>query len=115
MNENRENKPLSWEMVIEELAGTKKLASEIVADAWKVSKAKDFAIGCLVAGIVTIGIGMAVINYKNDCDWRALFASYDYVSQDGEGYNYYNSDIGGNVVNGPENSQTEKQKESSWN
>lgn len=84
------------------------LASEVIAWGHKVSKAKDFAIGCLVLGIIIVGIGMAIINYCNDRDWRELFSSYDYVSQDGEGYNYYNSGIGGNVENGSEDKETEE-------
>lgn len=32
--------------------------------------------------------------------WIYQWNSYDYVSQDGEGYNYYNSDIEGDIKNG---------------
>lgn len=35
--------------------------------------------------------------------WIYVFQSYDYVSQDGEGYNYFNRDVGGDVFNGAEN------------
>lgn len=84
------------------------LASEILAWREEASKAKSFAIVCLTAGIVAIGVGMATINFMNDRDWRELFASYDYVSQDGEGYNYYNSDIGGDVSNGAEGQEIEE-------
>ncbi len=100
-----------WEEIEKKHAETQSretLASEVISWSHKVSKAKDFAIGCLVAGIVIIGIGMAIINYCNDRDWRELFSSYDYVSQTGEGYNYYNSGIGGNVENGAEDTETEK-------
>lgn len=79
------------------------LASEILTRREEASKAKNFAIICLTVGIVVIGVGMAAINYMNDRDWRKLFASYDYVSQDGNGYNYYNADIEGDVNNGAEN------------
>ena len=44
--------------------------------------------------------------------WIYQWNSYDYVSQDGDGYNYYNSDIGGDVSNGAENPETEEQEES---
>lgn len=110
MHENKE-KPSTWEEIEQkhaEMQSRETLASEVIAWSHKVSKAKDFAIGCLVAGIIIVGIGMAIINYCNDRDWRELFSSYDYVSQDGQGYNYYNSGIGGNVTNGAENSETEK-------
>ncbi len=103
--------PENWEEIEQkysEMQSRETLASEVIAWSHKVSKAKDFAIGCLVAGMVIIGIGMAIINYCNDRDWRELFSSYDYVSQNGEGYNYYNSGIGGNVENG--STDTEKQE-----
>ena len=35
--------------------------------------------------------------------WIYVFNSYEYVTQDGEGYNYYNSEIDGDVENGTEN------------
>lgn len=92
----------------EEMLSRELLASEVIAWSHRVARAKDFAIGCLTAGIVIVGIGMAVINYCNDRDWRDLFSSYDYVSQDGEGYNYYNPNIKGDVNNGTESEKTEK-------
>ncbi len=46
------------------------------------------------------------INYRNSREWRELFSSYDYVTQDGNGQNYYNSEIGGNVNNGSESEET---------
>lgn len=52
----------------------------------------------------------AVVNYRysqanerNNQRWIEYLSQYDFVSQDGEGYNYYNSDVGGDVVNGMEN------------
>ena len=35
--------------------------------------------------------------------WIYVFNSYEYVAQDGNGYNYYNSEIEGYVDNGSEN------------
>lgn len=100
----QENKEVNREKTEKECSGwpivEHALASEILARREEVSKAKSLAIVCLTIGIVAIGVGMATINYMNDRDWRKLFASYDYVSQDGEGYNYYNSDIEGDVNNG---------------
>lgn len=34
--------------------------------------------------------------------WLYVFQSYDYVSQDGDGYNYYNHEVEGDVFNGAE-------------
>lgn len=59
-----------------------------------------------VISILVLGSILAyqmTINFNNDKQWRELFSSYDYVSQDGEGYNYYNSRVGGDVNNGTEN------------
>lgn len=43
--------------------------------------------------------------------WLYVFQSYDYVSQDGEGYNYFNSRVEGSVYNGSEGKSEEKRKE----
>lgn len=110
MDENRKE-PKTWEEIEKnyvEMQSREHLASEVISWSKKIAKAKDFAIGCLVAGIVVIGIGMAIINYCNDRDWRELFGSCDYVSQDGEGYNFYNADVEGDVNNGAEDSEKEE-------
>lgn len=60
-------------------------------------------IGLLIALIIAI-----FVFFANDERWRNLFSSYDYVSQDGEGQNYYNNEVGGNVKNGSENKEAEK-------
>lgn len=87
---------------------TEHIAMEILKHEKEKSKAKNVGVISLTVAVIVIAIGMAIINYQNDCDWRKLFSSYDYVSQDGEGYNYYNSDIEGDVNNGAENTETEK-------
>lgn len=110
MDENRKE-PNTWEEIEKnyvEMQSREHLVSEVISWSKKIAKAKDFAIGCLVAGIVVIGIGMAIINYCNDRDWRELFGSCDYVSQDGEGYNFYNADVEGDVNNGAEDSEKEE-------
>lgn len=52
--------------------------------------------------ILLVGTNMA---------WLYVFQSYDYVSQDGEGQNYYNHEVGGDVFNGAEGKSEEKGKE----
>lgn len=74
MQKNTKN-PTTWgeiEKKHAEMQLRETLASEVIAWSQKVSKAKDFAIGCLTAGIVIVGVGMAVINYCNDRDWRKV-------------------------------------------
>lgn len=105
MQENGKSKDTESRKRIEEC-----LASEIINRSEKVSKSKSFAMVCLTIALISITTVMAIINYRNDCDWRELFSSYDYVSQDGEEYNYYNSDIKGDVKNGTDNKREEEQK-----
>lgn len=91
---------------------TEHLAMEILKQQSDKSRAeirgRNAGIIGLTVAVIVISIGMALINYRNDCDWRELFGSYDYVSQDGDGYNNYNTGMQGDVNNG---SESEKKKE----
>lgn len=49
--------------------------------------------------ILLVGTNMA---------WLYVFQSYDYVSQDGDGYNYFNSNVKGSVYNGSEGQSEEE-------
>ena len=49
--------------------------------------------------ILLVGTNMA---------WLYVFQSYDYVSQDGDGYNYFNSHVEGSVYNGAEGQNEEE-------
>lgn len=42
--------------------------------------------------------------------WLWVFQSYDYVSQDGDGYNYFNRDVDGSVYNGAESENKEERQ-----
>lgn len=91
------------------------IAMEILKHEQDKSKAKNvgvigMALGmvALAAATVAITVHLTNVNYQNDCEWRELFSSYEFITQDGEGQNYYNSDIGGNVNNGTANNETEK-------
>lgn len=64
---------------------------------------------------LTIALGALLahqmnINYKNDREWRELFSQYDYVSQDGNGQNYYNSGVDGDVNNGTTSTEFKEQE-----
>lgn len=69
-----------------------KLVTEVFRDNQRQSKR------WFVAFLITLAALVATNTY-----WIYVFNSYEYVSQDGEGYNYYNSEIGGDVENGPKN------------
>lgn len=107
MEQNREN------VVVGEVKKTKEareqpLAMDMLHHISKVSKLW-IAFACVAfAGIALLLVHQMNINYQNDKDWRELFSSYDYVSQDGNGQNYYNSEIGGNVNNGATDTETIK-------
>ncbi len=89
---NKEPKPIT----------TEHLALEILKQEQSKSKAKNVGIISLTVAVVIIAIGMAIINYQNDKEWRELFNSYDYISQDGEGFNNVNSGTQGNLDNSEE-------------
>lgn len=44
----------------------------------------------------------SLANERNNQCWIEYLSQYDFVTQDGDGYNYFNSDVGGDVVNGKE-------------
>ena len=61
--------------------------------------------GVAIIGLLFVNHSHALANERNNQRWIEYLSQYDFVSQDGEGYNYYNSDVGGDVVNGAENPQ----------
>lgn len=67
-----------------------------------VKQLKTMWIVIILLIILLVGTNMA---------WLYVFQSYDYVSQDGEGQNYYNHEVGGDVFNGAEGKSEEKGKE----
>ena len=93
--EEKENKsPENWHEVIERFAemqkdSSDKLTSEILKD--KDTEGKRGR---------TVAIVLAALLFLSNFIWLVQWTSYDYVSQDGEGYNYYNSDVDGSVTNG---------------
>lgn len=96
-----------WDNVLEHYAKLNRyyedsrntLASEILADNDKKDARKNKIIFSLVAIIVFLIVGLIALNIY----WIYQWNSYDYVSQDGEGYNYYNADVEGDVMNGADN------------
>lgn len=74
-----------------------KFVSELIQDAQRQSKR------WFIAFVVTL---VALVG--TNAYWIYVFNSYEYVSQDGEGYNYYNSDVEGDITNGSENQAEEE-------
>lgn len=102
MNENKNE--------VKELT-TEHLAMEVLKQEQEKSKAKNAGVISLTVAVIVIAIGMAVINYKNDCDWRLLFSDYDFISQDGEGINSINDGTQGDLNNGAEGKEEERQEQ----
>lgn len=58
-----------------------------------------FVTAGLVIALAASSIIWAVLYYKNDKEWRNLFNSYDFISQDSEGMNNINSGVQGDLNN----------------
>lgn len=104
------------------------MASETIRDLKKESKSKDLgtwilaiSLGGVIAGLIAANFAHTRMFYENDSQWRQTIervnqkwvdylSQYDFVTQDGEGVNYYNADIGGDVNNGTTGQETEKQE-----
>ena len=69
-----------------------RFVSELISDSGAQSKR------WFIAFLVTLAALFGTNLY-----WIYQWNSYDYVSQDGDGYNYYNSDVVGDINNGSEN------------
>ena len=74
-----------------------KFVSELIKDAQ--AQAKRWFIAFIATLVALVGTNIY---------WIYQWNSYDYVSQDGEGYNYYNADIEGDITNGTENQAEEE-------
>lgn len=121
MQENEEkvvgkNGGPSWDDILDLIGDSLKnqanqtIASEMIAEMKKESKRKDYGMvafgaicGVMIIGLLFVNASHAKANERNNQRWLEYLSQYDFVSQDGEGYNYYNSDVGGDVVNGAEN------------
>lgn len=70
-------------------------------------------LGALVKQLRTMWIAIFVllaILFITNGIWIYVFQSYDYVTQDGEGQNYYNREVGGDVYNGAEGQSKEERQ-----
>ena len=109
METNGTEKEMSWKSFGESLA------SDILKSRENAIKAMRTGLICVtVLATVAVG-GLIAANTIQNKRFVEYLSQYDFVSQDGEGYNYYNSNVGGDVVNGPENQETEGQEESEGN
>ena len=88
MQENERKDPKTWN-------DAESLVSEVLRDGQKEARNQSrrwfYAAAALLAALVITNLS-----------WLYVFFGYDYVSQDGNGYNYYNSEVEGDVLNGAE-------------
>ena len=102
----------TWQDVFGTVAGmarNQQTATEMILDEQRRSKAKNVGMVCLTVLSTVAIIGLLIVNHLNVREFVGFLSEYDFVSQDGEGFNYYNSDVGGNVINGAEDKETEEQ------
>lgn len=113
--EKQNNETENWSEILEHYVELQKfydesknsLASEIMAD----NDQKDNRKSKIIFGLICVILVLAAGLIGSNMYWIYQWNSYDYISQDGEGYNYYNSDIEGDVDNGAENTSEEEQTE----
>lgn len=117
--EKQNNEPENWSEIIKNYVELQKfydesknsLASEVMADNDRKDARKNRIIICLICVIVILIMGFIGSNMY----WVYQWGSYDYVSQDGNGYNYYNEDVGGDVNNVAEDQEEKEQEEEQGN
>lgn len=95
------------------------LAMEILKQSHEKNRALNkgllIGMGMLAAVSIAVTISSTVerahlveVNYQNDCEWRALFESYDFISQDGDGINSANYGEQGDLNNGATSKDVEE-------
>lgn len=65
----------------------------------------------VIGGLMLIIIIGIVVFFINDDKWRQAFTSYDFISQDGSGINSINDGTQGDLNNGPESKEEERQEQ----
>lgn len=91
MNENKETKVQEQEPNI---------SSSVIYHIEKVSKRWVIFASVAFAAMALLLAYQMNLKQQSDREWKELFNSYDYISQDGNGENYYNSNVSGEVNNG---------------
>lgn len=84
-------------------------ATEIIGDLGKHLQRLEKLSQYTIIALTVISIGLLVANYRHaiayetvNRQWIEYLSQYDFVTQDGDGYNYFNSAITGDVLNGTE-------------
>lgn len=91
MSENKESKIQEQEPNV---------SSSVIYHIEKVSKRWIIFASVAFAAMAALLAYQMGLKQQSDREWKELFNSYDYISQDGNGENYYNSNVSGEVNNG---------------
>lgn len=76
------------------------VSSSVIYHIEKVSKRWIIFASVTFAALAMLLAYQMGLKQESDREWKELFNSYDYISQDGGGENYYNSNISGEANNG---------------
>lgn len=85
-------------------------ASEIISYQAKMINMLGRSFACITALAIVTVVGLLILLNVQNSRFIDYLSQYDFVSQDGEGYNYYNSEIKGDVSNGTENQKIKEQE-----
>lgn len=84
-------------------------ATEIIGDLGRQLQRLEKLSQYTIIALTVVGIGLLVVNYRHaiahetiNRQWIEYLSQYDFVSQGGDGYNYFNSNVEGDVNNGTE-------------
>lgn len=84
-------------------------ASSVIYHIEKVSRFWIFFASVAFAAMAMLLAYQMGLKQESDKEWKELFSSYDYITQDGGGYNNVNSGQQGDVNNGAEG-ENEKER-----
>lgn len=84
-------------------------ASSVIYHIEKVSKRWIIFASVAFAAMALLLAYQMGLKQESDKEWKELFSSYDYITQDGGGYNNVNSGQQGDVNNGAEG-ENEKER-----
>lgn len=84
-------------------------ASSVIYHIEKVSKRWIVFASVAFAAMALLLAYQMGLKQESDKEWKELFSSYDYITQDGGGYNNVNSGQQGDVNNGAEGENEKEQ------
>lgn len=81
-------------------------------------KERERTIGAFRTGVICVAtiasiaiIGLLFVNYSQNKKFMDFLSGYDFVTQDGEGFNSYNSNVGGDVNYGSKDYEEKGQEQ----